>query len=107
MRHSQCILEVDLSKICANYKILSNIANNTEVASVVKANSYGLGADKISKALEKEGCANFRGDSFHHLPQIDSLVMHINHFVTPSGQVLANKIRTDRQFAMAAVNHDG
>jgi alanine racemase len=59
MRHSQCILEVDLSKICANYKILSNIANNTEVASVVKANSYGLGADKISKALEKEGCANF------------------------------------------------
>ena len=59
MHYSQCILEIDLSKIRANYKILSNICKNSEVASVVKANAYGLGIDKITKALEQENCKSF------------------------------------------------
>lgn len=59
MHSARCVLEIDLSKICANYKILSSIADKSEVAAVVKANSYGLGANKISKALVEEGCKNF------------------------------------------------
>jgi alanine racemase len=59
MHHSQCVLEIDLSKIRANYKILSNIADKSKVAAVVKADAYGLGADKVSKTLIAQGCAHF------------------------------------------------
>jgi len=60
MNHSQSYLEIDISKIRDNYKILSSICKTSEVACVIKANAYGLGADKISNALfHQEKCQNF------------------------------------------------
>lgn len=59
MRFGHCTLEVDLTKIRANYRIISELCKNSKVSAVVKANSYGLGASYIAPALEMENCQNF------------------------------------------------
>ncbi|MCC8418000.1 MAG: alanine racemase [Rickettsia endosymbiont of Bryobia graminum] len=59
MHFSHCTLEIDLAKIRANYRIISELCQNSEVSAVVKANSYGLGANFIAPALETENCRNF------------------------------------------------
>ena len=59
MNEAKCILEIDLAKICFNYRVLSDICKKAEVASVVKANSYGLGADIIAPILQSKGCKSF------------------------------------------------
>ncbi|WP_341793559.1 MULTISPECIES: alanine racemase [unclassified Rickettsia] len=56
---AQCTLEIDLAKIKANYRTLRDICQNSLVGAAVKANSYGLGANQISKALEEENCRFF------------------------------------------------
>lgn len=59
MKSNKCILEIDLSKICANYRLLRRQCKNSIVSAAVKANAYGLGADKVSLALQQEGCKDF------------------------------------------------
>lgn len=56
--HSNLI--INLAKIKANYQtIISLCAISTIVGASVKANAYGLGADRIGKALQEVGCRNF------------------------------------------------
>ena len=51
---------IDLDKLASNYrKINSELAKDTVVGAVVKANSYGFGAIQVSKKLYREGCRNF------------------------------------------------
>jgi alanine racemase len=57
--HASAILTIDLAAVRKNYQILQDTLNGVEVASVVKANGYGLGADKIGTALVKAGCKKF------------------------------------------------
>lgn len=52
-------LTVDLAAIAANYQLLKSKHAKRAIASVVKANAYGLGVDAISKRLWKEGCTQF------------------------------------------------
>ncbi|MDN3030365.1 MAG: alanine racemase [Candidatus Tisiphia sp.] len=59
MHNARCTLEIDLAKIRTNYRIISEICKNSKIAAVVKANSYGLGADIIAPALQMENCQNF------------------------------------------------
>jgi alanine racemase len=59
MNEAKCILEIDLAKICSNYLTLSDLCKKAEVAAVVKANSYGLGADIIAPILQSKGCKSF------------------------------------------------
>lgn len=59
MHTDRCTLEIDLARIRANYRIISKICKTSEIASVVKANSYGLGADAIAPALQMENCQSF------------------------------------------------
>lgn len=60
MNFAHCTLEIDLSKIRQNYRILADICQNSQIGSVVKANSYGLGADIIASELQKqENCQIF------------------------------------------------
>ncbi len=59
MNEAKCVLEIDLAKIRSNYRTLSDICNTAEVAAVVKANSYGLGADIIAPSLQNDGCKSF------------------------------------------------
>ncbi len=60
---ARCTLEIDLAKIRANYQILYQICNkgssSVEVGAAIKANSYGLGIEKIVPVLYQEGCRNF------------------------------------------------
>lgn len=52
-------LEVDLSAVAANYRLLKNHHAQKNIAAVVKANAYGLGVEEVSKTLWDEGCRKF------------------------------------------------
>lgn len=49
--------EINLSRLLENLKIIQNYAGeNTGIGAIVKADSYGLGAEQIVKVLKKEQC---------------------------------------------------
>ena len=52
-------LRVDLSAIVQNYRHLCKVAGKSTTSAVVKADSYGLGADKICPLLYSEDCREF------------------------------------------------
>lgn len=54
------ILTIDLDAIAANYRALAAIASGAErCAAVVKADAYGLSADRVAPALAAAGCRLF------------------------------------------------
>lgn len=60
MSKSGGILTIDLAALRANYQTLrARVAPSVNVAAVVKANGYGLGAAKVAEALIPEGCRDF------------------------------------------------
>ncbi len=59
MSFSRAILEIDLKKIADNYQALRNLCMAAELAIALKANAYGLGADKVAPIIERAGCRNF------------------------------------------------
>lgn len=81
INYSPCTLEVDLSKIRNNYKILDEICKTATVSAVVKANSYGLGADKIAPALSLEGCKDFFVTTINEAISLREVVKDGNIFV--------------------------
>lgn len=52
-------LTIDLGAIAANWRRLGEEAPGAEIAGVVKADGYGLGAATVAKTLEASGCATF------------------------------------------------
>ncbi len=58
-------LTIDLDALVANYQALKKMSGNARCAAVVKANAYGLGADKVVEALWGVGCDTY----FVALPQ--------------------------------------
>ena len=52
-------LEIDLSALRANYRLLRDRHAKNNIAAVVKANAYGLGVQAVSRALWEEGCREF------------------------------------------------
>jgi alanine racemase len=52
-------LTVDLKAIVTNYRRLCRLAGPGEVAAVVKADAYGLGAVPVATALARAGCRTF------------------------------------------------
>ncbi|MCW2387313.1 alanine racemase [Sphingobium sp. B11D3B] len=53
------ILTIDLSALVANYARLRNRVAPAELAAVVKADAYGLGAGIVVPALVSAGCSHF------------------------------------------------
>lgn len=53
------ILEIDLDALRANYREISGHVEPAQCGAVVKANAYGLGADRVVPALQREGCRLF------------------------------------------------
>ena len=54
------ILEIDLDAIAANWRLLSERMGGPErCAAVVKADAYGLGAERVAPALAAAGCRLF------------------------------------------------
>jgi alanine racemase len=52
-------LTIDLDALAANYTVLCGAAGSTEIAPVVKADGYGLGAVAVSRRLRAEGASRF------------------------------------------------
>jgi alanine racemase len=56
---SRAALTIDLGALVNNYRRLQRQASGSEVAAVVKANGYGLGALEVARALAGAGCRRF------------------------------------------------
>jgi alanine racemase len=56
---ASAILEIDLSGIAANWRLLAQRVAPAECAAVVKADGYGLGAVPVATALAAAGCRRF------------------------------------------------
>ncbi len=52
-------LTIDLDAVVANYRRLAERAAGAECAAVVKADAYGLGADRVAPRLAAAGCRSF------------------------------------------------
>jgi alanine racemase len=52
-------ITIDLAQIAANWKALAAKVQPARCGAVVKANAYGLGADRIIPALARAGCSTF------------------------------------------------
>lgn len=52
-------LVIDRSSLAANYDTLNRLTGTADVAGVVKADSYGLGADALAPVLHSAGCRTF------------------------------------------------
>ena len=50
---------VHLANIAENWRTMAGLHPRAKTAGVVKANAYGLGADKVAPALAKAGCDTF------------------------------------------------
>ncbi|HVZ30357.1 MAG TPA: alanine racemase [Asticcacaulis sp.] len=57
--HATARLEVDLAALLHNYRVLQGRAGAAEVAPVVKADAYGLGAEIIARHLANHGAKTF------------------------------------------------
>jgi len=53
------ILSINLDALSNNYRRLTKEASGSEVAGVVKANGYGLGAREVAACLSSAGCRSF------------------------------------------------
>ena len=53
------MLTIDLDAIVANWRLLAAKHRHGQTAAVVKADAYGLGADKVAPALRAAGCRRF------------------------------------------------
>ncbi len=53
------VIVIDLDQIAANWQALARRVAPAECGAVVKANAYGLGADRVIPALWKAGCRTF------------------------------------------------
>lgn len=57
--HAGALLTVDLAAILANWRALGERLGGAACAAVVKADAYGLGADKVAPVLAEAGCRHF------------------------------------------------
>lgn len=53
------ILVIDLDAICNNWRTLRARLGSAQCAAVVKADAYGLGAQRVAPALYRAGCRHF------------------------------------------------
>jgi len=58
-RPAGAVLTIDLGAVRANYRMLKGMLGAAGCAAVLKANAYGLGAERVGAALAAEGCTTF------------------------------------------------
>jgi alanine racemase len=80
---SQAVLTIDLGALVENHRRLRREAKRSEVAAVVKADGYGLGAQEVAAALWQDGVRRFfvahpqEGLALRrHLPRATIFVLH-------------------------------
>jgi alanine racemase len=82
-KDARAVLTIDLGAIADNHRRLRRLAPISEIAAVVKANAYGLGAAEVAGALWQAGCRTFfvahgsEGLALRQaLPDADIFVLH-------------------------------
>ncbi|WP_349636731.1 alanine racemase [Tardiphaga sp. P9-11] len=79
-RHASAVLTIDLEAISRNYRLLAErVGPGVTCAGVVKADAYGLGADRVAPALYRAGCRTF---FVAHLDEGLDLQTHLARDVT-------------------------
>lgn len=58
-QHAGAVLSINLGAIQENYRILRQRSGRAQCAAVLKADAYGLGADRVAPALSAAGCTQF------------------------------------------------
>jgi alanine racemase len=53
------VVEIDLDALAANWRALADLVTPAACGAVVKANAYGLGADRVVPVLAAAGCRTF------------------------------------------------
>ncbi|HKZ97208.1 MAG TPA: alanine racemase [Hyphomicrobiaceae bacterium] len=53
------VITIDLGQLGANWQALAKLVHPAQCGAVVKANAYGLGADRVVPALARAGCRTF------------------------------------------------
>src|SRR5690349_14549983 len=89
-------LTVDLDALAANFHVLSAEAAGAEVAPVVKADGYGLGAGPVARRLWDEGARSFfvarlaEGEALRAAlgPERPATIIVLDGFTTGSGPPL-------------------
>lgn len=91
------ILTIDLAALRANYKLIAEAIHPTRAAAVVKANAYGLGADKVATQFYAAGCRDFfvahLGEGIELQPHIpaDAVIYVLNGLQPHTEQLCAEK----------------
>jgi alanine racemase len=57
--HAPGVLVIDLDRIASNWRALAELVRPAECGAVVKADAYGLGANRVIPALSAAGCQTF------------------------------------------------
>ena len=77
------ILDIDLGALVSNYHRLQQELTGANCAAVVKADAYGLGLEKVARALASAGCGTFfvahqmEGETLRGLlPKAEIFVLH-------------------------------
>ena len=73
-------LVVDLAALAANYRTIAS-ATAAEVAGVVKADGYGLGAASVARALHEAGCRTFFTAFAHEAAALRQTLRDVEIFV--------------------------
>jgi alanine racemase len=68
------VLSIDLGALKANYRLLTEQLFPATCGAVVKADAYGLGADRVGPALAEAGCLDF---FVAHLVEARNLKRHL------------------------------
>ncbi|MBL0319832.1 MAG: alanine racemase [Alphaproteobacteria bacterium] len=81
--YAEVQLSINLTNLIDNYNLIRNVIQGIDCVPVVKADAYGLGADKIVLALAKAGCKQFfvatadEGIALRHL--LPDIAIHVFH----------------------------
>ncbi len=91
--HAPATLEIDLAAIVANWRVLGARHPSGPVAGVVKADAYGLGADRVAPALHAAGCRHFfvavLDEALGLRPRLPGALLVVLGGVPPGAEALA------------------
>jgi alanine racemase len=80
-REASGVVTIDLGQLGANWRALSALVAPAECGAVVKADAYGLGADKVIPALAAAGCRTFFVATFGEADAARALVPQATLYV--------------------------
>ncbi len=95
-------LKINIKSIKKNYKIIKNkIGKNCNIAATVKADAYGLGADKIAQELINTGCKFFFVATTNEAIQLRRINKKIYIFILNG--LVTNEIELIRKYNLIPV----